>query len=437
MIDTTPLLTGDLQTVNHNLYNACMQEQSRYAVGIDIGTTTVRCVVGHVDSVSGTPKIIGVGQSANSGMRKGTVTHLNGPAAAIDAALEEAERMSGHQVDGATVSINGAHLVSTKSDGMIAVGTQNQEVSYDDIARLEDVATTGKVPANREILEIVAHAYRLDGQDNIKDPVGMTGTRLEIHANIVSGLIPHITNVQKAAELAKVEARNIVPSVLASAQSVLTESQMENGVAVIDFGGATTGVAVFEEGDLQYVGVVPVGGSNVTNDVAIGLRVDPEIAEKVKVEHARLDKDGASDQVEIKHDKETMQFDRAELDEIVEARYEEIFEAVFKELKRAGRAGKLPSGVVLVGGGAKVRGIVDFAKEHLAVAARLGKPTGYAGVSEQAEGPEFAAAIGLMLMDESGAGSSQNSGRGGHDSKSGGIVKKASGFMSGIFAKFR
>ncbi|OYX39720.1 cell division protein FtsA [Candidatus Saccharibacteria bacterium 32-50-10] len=414
-----------------------MQEQSRYSVGIDIGTTTVRCVVGHVDSATGAPKIIGVGQAANTGMRKGTVSHLNGPAAAIDAALGEAERMSGHQVEVATLSVNGSHILSTKSDGMIAVSSQNQEVTVDDVARLEEVATIGKVPANREILEIVPHAYRLDGQDNIKDPVGMTGTRLEIHANIVSGLLPHIANVQKAAEMAKVDSRNVVPAVLASAQAVLTESQIENGVAVIDLGGSTTGVAVFEEGDLQYVGVVPVGGINVTNDLAIGLKVDPEVAEVVKLEHARLDRDGASEQVEVKHGDQTLVFDRTDVDEIVEARYEEIFEAVARELKRAGRAGKLPSGVVLVGGGANIRGIVEFAKEQLGVAARISKPTGYAGVSEQAERPEYAAVIGLMLMDEVGGPSPVSASRSKVSDRSSGVMKKAGGLLSGLMDKFR
>lgn len=414
-----------------------MQDQSRYVVGIDIGTATVRCVVGHVDSTTGTPKIVGVGQAPNSGMRKGVVSHLNGPAAAIDTALGEAERMSGHQVDQAVLSINGSHIVSTKSDGMIAVGASGHEVSVDDVARLEEVATTGKVPANREIIEIVPHAYRLDGQDNIKDPIGMTGTRLEIYANIVSGLAPHIENIQKSAELAKVAAKATIPSVLASSQAVLSESQLESGVAVIDLGSATTGVAVFEEGDLQHVAVVPVGGSNVTNDLAIGLRVDPEIAEKVKLAHARLSKDGASDAVEVKHDKQTLSFDRAEVDEIVEARYEEIFESVAKELKKAGRAGKLPSGVVLTGGGANIKGMVPFAKEQLEVAARIGKPTGYAGVSEQAETPEFAAAVGLMLADATGLDSFNNSSVQSVSSKSAGVAKKAGGFLSGIFARFR
>lgn len=413
-----------------------MQEHSRYAVGIDVGTTRVRCVVGYIDETTETPKIIGVGEVPNSGMRKGVVSHLNGPAAAIDAALAEAERMSGHQVEQAALSINGSHIVSTKSDGMIAVGSGGQEVTPDDVMRLEEVATTGKVPPNREILEIVPHAYRLDGQDNIKDPIGMTGTRLEIHANIVSGLVPHIANLQKVAEMAKVDAPVVLPSVLASAQAVLGESQMENGVAVIDLGGATTGVAVYEEGDLQYVSVVPVGGINVTNDVAIGLKIDPEIAEKVKLEHARLESDGASEQVEIKHDKQTMKFDRSSLDEAVEARYEEIFEAVAKELKRAGRLGRLPSGVVLVGGGAKIKGIIEFAKSQLGVAARVGRPTGYAGVSEQAEGPEFAAAVGLMLGgDSSGLSLAGSQGSGGE--KKAGVAKKAGGFISNLMARFR
>lgn len=410
-----------------------MQEQSRYAVGIDIGTTTVRCVVGYIDASTEMPKIVGVGQASNSGMRKGMITKLEGPASAIDEALEEAERMSGYQVDQAVFSVNGSHIVSTKSDGMIAVGTGEQEVTPDDLARLDDVAVIGKIPANREILEIVPHAYRLDGQDNIKDPVGMTGTRLEIYANIISGLAPHIANIQKSADMAKVATQAVLPSVLASAQAVLTESQLENGVAVIDLGGATTGVAVFEEGDLQYVSVVPLGGSNVTNDLAIGLKIDPELAEKVKLEHARLDQGGASDKIEVVHDKQTLEFKRSEVDEIVGARLEEIFEAIAKELKKAGRAGKLPSGVVLVGGGANIQGIAEFAKEQLGLAAKIGKPTGYAGVSEQAEKPEFASAVGLMLsssVDDSG----QKRGLGKSTS---GMMQKTGGFLSSFFAKFR
>ena len=408
-----------------------MQEQSRYAVGIDVGTKNVRCVIGYIDADGDAPKIVGVGTAPNSGMRKGTVTNLAGPAEAIDTALGAAERMSGHQVKTAVLSVNGSHLTSTKADGMITVGTTDNEVTPEDIVRLEDMATTGKVAQNREILEIVAHSYRLDGQDNIKDPIGMTGTRLEIKANVVSGLLPHITNLQKLAEMAKVEVSSVVPAVLASAQAVLTENQRENGVAVLDIGAATTGVAVFEEGDLQYLSVIPLGGQNVTNDLAIGLRTDPEIAESVKLAHARFGGKKLG-KVETKHEKKTYSFEQSEIDEIVGARYEEIFEAVDKELKKAGRAGKLPSGAVLTGGGANTKGLIDFTKEQLGVAARLGKPSEYGGASNEIKGPEFSAAAGLMLIDAANdapyAKSPQNAKK---------AAEKAGGFLRGIFAKFK
>lgn len=406
-----------------------MQEQSRYIVGIDVGTKNVRCVVGYSDGMGGLPKVIGVGSVKNAGVRKGVVTNLTGPAAAIDSVLEIVEKMSGHQVHGATLSANGSHIVSTKADGMITVGTVNNEVTYDDVARLEDVATTGKVPQNRDILDIVAHSYKLDGQDNIKDPIGMTGVRLEIKANIVSGLSPHITNLQKSAEMAKVETTAVVPAVLASAQAVLTENQKENGVAVLDIGAATTGVAVFEEGDLQYLSVIPLGGQNVTNDLAIGLKTDPEVAEAVKLAHARFAGE-ALGMVETKYNKKSYEFDQSEIDEIVEARYEEIFEAVAKELKKAGRLGKLPSGVVLVGGGANVKNLAEFAKEQLAVAAQVGVPSGYTGVSEDVKKPEFAAVVGLMMVDS--FNSLQDNG---HKSKN--SVNKTGGFLKKLFARFR
>lgn len=376
-----------------------MQENSRYAVGLDIGTSTIRCVVSHLDGEGGTPTVVGVGSAPNSGMRKGVVSNLQGPASAIDTALGEAERMSGYQVDYATVSINGSHIISVKTDGMIAVGAMDHEVNRDDLLRIEDVATVGKIPANREILEVVPHSYRLDGQDNIKDPLGMTGTRLEIRANVVSALAPHLHNLQKTAEMAKLDAHTIVPSVLAGAKAVLKEQQLENGVAVIDLGASTTGVAVFEEGDLQYVGVIPVGGANITNDLAIGLKTDPEIAEKVKVANAIATGHTDNEGINVKDGDEVHTFSTNEIDEIVEARLEEIFEAVEAELKKAGRAGQLPSGVVLIGGGANMKKIADFAKQKLGLAARLGKASGLGGAVDSIEQPEYAVACGLMLVD--------------------------------------
>lgn len=413
-----------------------MQEQSRYAVGIDVGTAFVRCVVGHVDSATGTPTIVGVGQVSNSGMRKGTVVNLSGPAHAIDQVLGEAERMSGYEVNDATISVNGSHILSTRADGMIAVGTAGQEITGDDIHRLEEVATTGKVPANREVLEVVPFSYTLDGQGNIKDPLGMTGTRLEINANVVSAMVPYIKNLEKASELATVTPNATVPSVIAAAKSVLTEQQIENGVAVIDMGGATTGVAVFEEGDLQYVGIIPMGGVNITNDLAIGLKTDPEIAEKVKLQHATVLAKRDNEGVSIKHDKEILSFETKDIDEIVGARLEEMFELVNKELKKAGRAGQLPSGVVLVGGTANLKGVTEFAKEHLNVAARVGKATGFGGVADNIDKPEFAAAVGLMLIDtESTRNRSQKHHRSGTSGS--GALKGAGGMLKDLLSRFK
>ena len=376
-----------------------MQESSSYAVGLDIGTTKVRAVVAHVDSSTGVPTIVGIGQAANTGMRKGVVVNLQGPGHAIDEALGEAERMSGYQVHGATVSVNGAHILTTHADGMVAVSSPNNEITPDDLNRLRDVATTGKVPANRDVLDVVAHAYKLDGQDNIKDPFGMMGTRLEIDAHVVSALTPYLVNVEKAADSAQVEPHNVVPTAVAAARAVLNEAQIENGVAVIDFGGATTSIAVYEEGDLQYVGVVPIGGSSITNDLAIGLKTDPEIAEEVKVKHACALGHSESEGVSVKRDGEVQTFKTEEINEIVEARLEEIFEGIQLHLKKAGRAGKLPSGVVLVGGGAKLKHMTEYAKETLGLAARLGQPSGFGGVADDVDKSEFATAIGLMLID--------------------------------------
>lgn len=409
-----------------------MQENSRYAVGLDIGTTDVKAVVAHVDAATGTPTIVGVGAAPNTGMRKGVVVTLTGPAHAIDEALGEAERMSGHQVNDAAVSINGTHILSTSADGMIAVGAADHAITRDDIMRIEEVATVGKVPPNREILEVIPHSYRLDGQDNIKDPIGMTGTRLEIDAHVVSVLTPHLVNLQKTTELAKVQPTIIATAGIAAARAVLSEQQMENGVALIDIGGTTTNIAVYDEGDLQFTAVLPYGGVNITNDLAIGLKTDPEIANQLKLRHAVAVARTEHETVTIKHEGETVAFQTQEIDDIVEARLEEMFEEIQKALKKAGYAGRLPSGVVLVGGTARLKGLSEYAKQSLGVAARTGKATGFGGVAEHIEEPQYAAAVGLMLLDSEGSPvvSSKHKGASvgqGIISSIGGILSKAFG----------
>lgn len=409
-----------------------MHDTSRYAVGIDLGTTMIRCVVSHVDATTGVPTIIGVSEVPNSGMRKGTVVNLSGPAQAIDSALGEAERMSGHQVDEATISINGSHILSTTADGMVAVGAADHEINEEDIARIEEVATLGKIPANRVVVQVVPHNYRLDGQDNIRDPRGMTGTRLEVSANVVSVMAPHMTSLEKALEMASVKPRGIVPAALAAGRAVLSEQQLENGVAVIDMGGTTTGIAVYEEGDLQYTAVIPVGGVNITNDLAIGLKTDPEIADKVKLAHTMAAGRSEPKEVSVTHEKQTYTFSTDDIDEIVGARLEEIFEAVGKELKKAGRAGKLPSGVVLTGGSANIKGINNYAKEALGLAARVGKSAGYGGVAENIEAPQFATAVGLMLLDSEGHQSNTHA-----KAPAGATMKNAGGLLKSVIDKFK
>ncbi|MDR1032915.1 MAG: cell division protein FtsA [Candidatus Nomurabacteria bacterium] len=405
-----------------------MQEVSRYAVGVDVGTNSVKCVVATVDD-DGALTIVGAGQTPNNGMRKGIVADLAGPAKAIDTVLGEVERMSGYEVNHATLGVNGSHILSTQTDGMIAVGAMDHEITVEDLDRVDEVAATGKIPANREILELVPYNYRLDGQENIKDPVGMTGSRLEIKANVVSALAPYCQNITKTAELANVHANRLVAAPVAAAQAVLSEKQRENGVAVVDLGAATTGIVIFEEGDLQFASVLPWGSNNITMDLAMALKTDTEIAEEVKRKHASAVSNSSAKEVVFKRDKQELYFKRADIDEAVEARLEEIFDAVKKSLKRAGYDRKLPEGVVLVGGGAKLKDISEFVKEHLELSVKLGNPAKNVGVGAEVEHPEYAVAVGLAMIDAANNPERTNKKRT-KASNGGGLIKK-------FFAKFK
>ncbi len=407
-----------------------MQDKSRYAVGLDIGTTTVRCVIGRLEDTGVDISIVGVSEVPNSGMRRGIIADLNKVTRAVDDALARAEQMSGHRTERVAFSINGSHILSTTVDGMIAVGA-DVEVSHDDISRLEGVATMGKVPANRQVLDMIPHNYSLDGQDGIKDPLGMTGTRLELSANVVSALTPHYANTQRVAEMIQIGLSKVTPSVVAAGRAILTEQQLENGVAVIDFGGATTSVAVYEEGDLQYVGVVPLGGMQVTNDLAIGLKVDPEVAEAVKREFASAKFTGEDKQVAFKHEEQEFEFSMADIEEIVEARLEEIFEQVDKLFKKSGSKGRLPNGVIMVGGASKLDGLEDYARKQLDLAVKRSTVKGFGGVTEQVDDPAFATVLGLVLED---AASVSSEGRSGADVRD--RAAESMGALKRFFNKF-
>lgn len=422
-----------------------MQEHGQYIVGLDIGTTEIRCVVGYIDPGTPMPNIVGVGTAKNGGMRKGTVVNIVNTAQAIDKALEEAERMSGHEVHGATVNVNGVHVTGMNSKGVIAVGAQGHEINGEDVARVEEAATIVQLPANREILQVTPRSYRLDGHDNIKDPLGMHGVRLEVDAYVITALAPHIRNLEKAVEMTHTQAHRVAVSSLAASRTVLSEQQVENGVILIDFGGTTTNIAVFEEGDLQHVAVLPVGSVNITNDLAIGLRTDLDIAEEVKLKHAtgvaREGKD-AVETVSVKQGEDVLTFATEEIDMIVEARLDEIFEMIDHELKAIQRSGKLPGGAVLVGGGANLKGIESVAKERLHMSARTAKMNTFQDVSGTVHELKYATAVGLMLLDvDMQAGANQSRTHGGGPKKSGGqagkAAKKAMGGISSLLKKLK
>lgn len=379
-----------------------MQELSRYAVGLDIGTTTVRCVVGHRDEGAASPTIIGVGEAPNNGMRKGVVVNLVTTAQAVDKALEEAERISGHQIDAATISINGTHVLGMSSKGVVAVGSRDHEINQDDLARVEEAATVVQLPANREILEVTPRSFRLDDQDNIRDPIGMTGVRLEVDAHVITALSPNLRNLIKTAEMTKTIINRAVPAGLAAAHAVLGDQQKENGVVLVDIGGTTTNLAIYDEGDLQHVAVLPIGGVNITNDLAVGLKVDLDIAEKVKLGHAvavSSVRKASDKKISVKTDSETFDFEAEVVDDIVEARLEEIFEAINDELKNIGRQANLPGGAILTGGTALIKGIDAYAKEALQLAVKIGAAQSFGGVAENITQPQYATVVGLMLLD--------------------------------------
>ncbi len=376
-----------------------MDNENRFVTGLDVGTENVRAVIASVGK-DGQLTIVGYNEGKSAGMRKGVPANLAGPAGAIDKMLGEAERMGGYDVRSAYVSINGSQILSTKTEGMIAVGTVEHEIDEVDLDRVEDVAVTGRIPANRDVLDVVPLEYALDGQAGIKDPLGMSGARLEMRANVISALTPNCDNLKKATAAADVQAERLVPSAVAAGRAVLTERQKENGVAVIDFGGTTTSVAVYEEGDLQYVGVVPAGSNNITNDLAIVLAIDPDMAEEIKQRFVTGNFNSEKSQI-IKIGKEgkmERNFERKEVEEVVKARLEEIFGEIRKKLKAAKYDQRLPEGIILTGGGAKMRDIEVFAKQALEASVKIGVPLDLGGVADAVTKPEYAVAVGLAEL---------------------------------------
>jgi cell division protein FtsA len=374
------------------------EEKLQYFVGLDIGTSAVRCIVGELSSDSSAPTVIGFSRVENSGMRKGNVAHIEEVAQAVAQAISEAERMSGREVRQATVNVNGSHVEGVNSKGVVAISSPDRIISIEDRMRVEEAATVVQLPANKEIIQVFAKNYRLDGQENIKDPVGMHGVRLEVDTHIIVASTPALRSLDQALERAEIRASHRTVSSLAAGEAVLDRKQKESGVCVLDMGAATTNLLVIEDGEVEHVAVIPMGGTHITNDLAIGLKTDLNIAELIKLKHASLSKDSVGETSFVVKGEE-FRFDRDMMRLIVEARVEEILEFADHELKKIKRSRKLPGGIVLTGGTAHLPGLVDFTKEVMELPARTGNWKHVKRVVDGMDEHEFAPAVGLMMLD--------------------------------------
>lgn len=372
--------------------------QQKLAVGLDIGTTSVRCAIGTVNEEQ-TVNLVGFGEAVNTGFRKGSVVNINEAAQAVDKAIANAERMSGLQVNSATINVNGTHIRGVDSQGIVAIS--GSEITADDLARVEDAATVLQLPQHHEILSVFPRSYTVDGQTNIKDPIGMSGTRLEVDAHVVTLSAPALKNLEKVIETNNTAINRLSVSSLGAAEAVISREQRDNGVAVLDIGASTTNMIVLDDGDVQHIAVIPIGGTHLTNDLAVGLKCDLKVAEAVKHHYKHLAKAGKDRPKHIKVvvNRQEYIFPTKDIDIVLTARLEELFEAVDTELTKAHRSRKLPGGVTITGGVAQLPGIAEVAKETLQLSARIGEVKGIGGLKEKVAKPEYAAVAGLMMLD--------------------------------------
>ncbi len=370
--------------------------------GLDIGSSTIRvavCKINPKDEAAARLQVIGATASPSSGIHRGAISSMEEAVTAISKALETAERMTGVALNSAWVAIAGQSILVQESRGVVGVSRPQGEIQEDDVERAMEAARTVATPSNYEILHVIPKSFTVDGQRGIKDPVGMTGIRLEVDAVIIEALSSHIRNLTKTVYRTGLDIDGEVYAPLATAEAVLTQRQKELGVCVANIGAATTTIAVFEEGDLLHTAIIPLGGDHITNDIAIGLRTSIEIAEQVKLAHGNA----VPDAVDRKHQFSLRDFG-AESDEvikqrfvaeIIEARLEEIFEAIDNELRKIDRSGMLPVGCFFTGGTLKLEGSIDVAKRVLRLPSAYGVPMGISSVLDEVQDPAFATAIGL------------------------------------------
>lgn len=375
--------------------------KSQVIASLDIGSSKIRVIVGTLTGNSPIPNITGVGIAPSTGLRKGSVIDVEETIQSISSALEDAERMAGEPINHVILGIGGTHIESINSKGVIAVSHAGNEISEEDVDRALEAAQAINIPGNRRILRILPKSFSVDEQEGIKYPVGMVGMRLEVEAHIVTGLIPVIKNVEKCVLQAGVDIDDIIPTSLAAGESVLSKRQKELGVVVVDIGCGGTSISVHEEGSTIHTAFLPVGGENVTNDVAIGLRTAIDTAEKVKIEYGSCSPSDANDRESIDLSNiskiDAQKVSKKHLAEIIQARYHEIFVLVKEELAKVQRDGMLPAGAILTGAGSKIPGITDLARETLNLPVQIGFPQNFDGIVDKIDDPSYATAIGLLI----------------------------------------
>lgn len=380
-------------------------------VGIDIGSSKVTTVIATIEEKEA--NIIGVASHVSRGLRKGQVVDIDEAVGSITESLEAAERMAGYSVGSAFVSVDGTHIESQNSKGVVAIGNPNGEIEEADVLRVVEAARAISLPSSREILHVIPRYFVVDSQTGIKDPIGMTGVRLEVETHIVTGAATALRNIAKCVSQVGVDVQSLVFSGLASSYSVLSDTEKELGVILVDFGGGTTDITIFLEGSPAYSGVLPVGARNVTNDLAIGLRVSLDSAEKIKLALSKPPKIAVEpdDQGAPRDKKESDELDLGGLgieedlrqvskktlvDGIMKPRLREILNMVKLEVQKSGFAGLTPSGLVITGGGSSTIGMVDLARQELAMPVRIGMPTGATGLVDEIASPAYAASVGLI-----------------------------------------
>lgn len=402
-----------------------------FIAGIDIGTSKVVTIVGEVLD-DGSLSIVGLGSHQSQGLKRGVVVNIESTVQSIQRAVEEAELMAGCQIYSAYTGIAGSHIRSLNSHGIVAI--RDREVTQTDVDRVIDAAKAVVIPADQKILHILPQEYIIDNQDSIREPVGMSGVRLEAKVHIVTGSVSAAQNIVKCLKRCGLAATDIVLEQFASSQSVLSEDEKELGVCMLDIGGGTTDIAIFIDGSVRHTAVIPIAGDQVTNDIAIALRTPAKHAEEIKLKYACALQELVDEKIMIDvpmaGDRSTRNISKTILAEVVEARYEELFTLVAAELRRSGFEGLIPAGIVLTGGAAKVEGAMELAERVFKMPVRIGYPQHVSGLSSVINNPCYATSVGLLIY-----GMQQRNGQRDFDSQSNlkNIWERMKGWFQGNF----